>query len=58
MVDLMAFSAREIGNRERQEDYAVHEYIKTPIGLNLYIAIACDGAGGGILPVLAIAILA
>lgn len=47
MVDLMAFSAREIGNRERQEDYAVHEYIKTPIGLNLYIAIACDGAGGG-----------
>jgi serine/threonine protein phosphatase PrpC len=47
MVDLMAFSAREIGNRERQEDYAVHEYIKTPIGLHLYLAIACDGAGGG-----------
>ncbi len=47
MVDLMAFSARETGNRERQEDYAVHEYIKTPTGLNLYIAIACDGAGGG-----------
>jgi len=47
MVDLMAFSARETGNRERQEDYAVHEYIKTPNGLNLYIAIACDGAGGG-----------
>jgi serine/threonine protein phosphatase PrpC len=47
MVDLMAFSAREIGNRERQEDYAVHEYIKTPIGLHLHLAIACDGAGGG-----------
>lgn len=47
MVDLMAFSARETGNRERQEDYAVHEYITTPTGLNLYIAIACDGQGGG-----------
>lgn len=47
MVDLMAFSAREIGNRERQEDYAVHEYIKTPNGLHLQLAIACDGAGGG-----------
>jgi len=47
MVDLMAFSARETGNRERQEDYAVHEYIKTPNGVDLYIAIACDGAGGG-----------
>lgn len=47
MVDLMAFSARDIGNRERQEDYAVHEYIKTPNGLDLYLAIACDGAGGG-----------
>lgn len=47
MVDLMAFSAREIGNRERQEDYAVHEYIKTPNGLHLQLAIVCDGAGGG-----------
>ena len=47
MVELMAYSAREIANRERQEDYAVHEYIKTPNGLDLYLAIACDGAGGG-----------
>lgn len=47
MVDLTVFSEREIGNRERLEDYAVNEYIETPAGLRLQLAIACDGAGGG-----------
>lgn len=47
MVHLTAFSERDIGNRERLEDYAITEFIITPAGLQLQIALVCDGAGGG-----------
>ena len=47
MAQITAFSGRIIGNRERLEDYAVDTIITTASGLNLQIAMVCDGAGGG-----------
>ncbi len=47
MAQLESFAIREIGGRERLEDYVTDEVVQTPGGLNLHVIIACDGAGGG-----------
>lgn len=47
MSKIMAFSARDIARRERLEDYAADAVIETAGGLNLQVAMVCDGAGGG-----------
>ncbi len=47
MAQLESFSIRDIGGRERLEDYVTDEVLQTPSGLNLHIIVACDGAGGG-----------
>ena len=47
MVEITAFSERNIATRERLEDYAVDAVVTTSGGLNLQLAIVCDGAGGG-----------
>jgi VCBS repeat-containing protein len=46
-MELTAFSDRGIGTRDRLEDYAADRIITTPGGLQLQIAMVCDGAGGG-----------
>jgi PKD repeat protein/serine/threonine protein phosphatase PrpC len=46
-MELAAFSDRGIGTRERLEDYAADRIITTPGGLQLQLAMVCDGAGGG-----------
>jgi PKD repeat protein/serine/threonine protein phosphatase PrpC len=46
-MELAAFSDRGIGTRERLEDYAADRIITTAGGLQLQIAMVCDGAGGG-----------
>jgi len=46
-MELAAFSDRGIGTRERLEDYAADRTIITAGGLELQIALVCDGAGGG-----------
>ena len=47
MSELTAFSARDINGRERLEDYAIDARVTTKGGIELQIALACDGAGGG-----------
>ena len=47
MAEITTFSARDMANRERLEDYATDALVSTAGGLNLQIAIVCDGAGGG-----------
>lgn len=47
MASITAFSARDITTRERLEDYALHELVNTAGGVNLQVALVCDGAGGG-----------
>jgi PKD repeat protein/serine/threonine protein phosphatase PrpC len=46
-MELAAFSDRGIGTRERLEDYAADRIVTTAGGLQLQIAMVCDGAGGG-----------
>ncbi|MEM6285024.1 MAG: hypothetical protein AAF787_22725 [Chloroflexota bacterium] len=47
MVQLQSFAARDIGGRDRLEDYVLTETVETPGGLTLEVIMACDGAGGG-----------
>lgn len=46
-MELTAFSDRGIGTRERLEDYAADRIVTTAGGLQLQLAMVCDGAGGG-----------
>jgi len=41
-----AFSDRDIGQRERLEDFAADQRIQTPGGLDLHLAMVADGVGG------------
>jgi serine/threonine protein phosphatase PrpC len=41
-----SFSDRDIGQRERLEDYAADQYLETPGGLKLHLAMVADGVGG------------
>lgn len=45
-IAVQVYSDRDIGDRPRLEDYAVDERIETPAGLDLQIALVCDGVGG------------
>lgn len=47
MSGLTSFATREIGGRDRLEDYAVDRTITTEAGLRLHIILVCDGTGGG-----------
>lgn len=47
MAQITAFSDRDITTRERLEDYAADDVVKTAGGLSLQVAMVCDGAGGG-----------
>ena len=52
MAQITAFSVRDIGDvnnpkNQRLEDFCAHERIETAGGLELQIALVCDGAGGG-----------
>ncbi|MEL6151254.1 MAG: hypothetical protein AAFR56_16635 [Chloroflexota bacterium] len=47
MVELQSFAARDIGGRDRLEDYVLTETVETAGGLTLEVIMACDGAGGG-----------
>ncbi|MBK9745627.1 MAG: hypothetical protein IPO91_02505 [Chloroflexi bacterium] len=47
MAEITAFSERNIATRDRLEDYAADTVIHTAGGLNLQLALVCDGAGGG-----------
>jgi serine/threonine protein phosphatase PrpC len=46
--DIIAFSDRDIGQRERLEDYAADARLTTPGGLSLQLAMVADGVGGEI----------
>lgn len=46
-MQIQAYSQREIGKRDRLEDFTLQTEIKTPGDLHLLIMIVCDGAGGG-----------
>jgi len=47
MVELFSYDARDIGGRDRLEDYVVSETIQTRGGLSLEVLLAGDGSGGG-----------
>lgn len=47
MIELQSFSLRDIGGRERLEDYVADEVVMTAGGLFLHVIIVSDGAGGG-----------
>ncbi|GAB5494311.1 MAG: hypothetical protein Phog2KO_45260 [Phototrophicaceae bacterium] len=49
MVNLEAYemySDRDLGQRERLEDYVVSQFVTTKSGIELVINIVCDGVGG------------
>lgn len=47
MSKITAYSVREKGKRERMEDFALDDQFTTAGGLNLQVAMVCDGVGGG-----------
>ncbi|RMG70067.1 MAG: serine/threonine-protein phosphatase, partial [Chloroflexi bacterium] len=46
MNQLQAFSDRDLGTRERLEDFAADAVVQTRGGLLLQLAMVCDGVGG------------
>lgn len=47
MVNITSFAERNVGQRDKLEDFVLHGEIETGGGLNLHIILVADGAGGG-----------
>jgi uncharacterized repeat protein (TIGR01451 family) len=47
MVTISSFADRDVGRRDKLEDFVLHTEIETGGGLHLHVILVADGAGGG-----------